>query len=78
MMFQYIIRFNHIQETVPLKGGRGTAHLLLKCKMCSRENSLGVYTHALNIHHYCTHIEILEDHIIPYKVMVILIGVCCQ
>lgn len=30
-----------VQEKVPVKGGRGAVNLLVKCKMCSRENSLG-------------------------------------
>ena len=25
-----------------MKGGRGTVNLLVKCKMCSRENTLGI------------------------------------
>ena len=32
---------HHVQEKVPVKGGRGAVNLLVKCKMCSRENSLG-------------------------------------
>lgn len=31
----------HMQEKVPVKGGRGAVNLLVKCKMCGRENSLG-------------------------------------
>ncbi len=30
-----------MQEKVPVKGGRGAVNLLVKCKMCGRENSLG-------------------------------------
>jgi len=26
---------------VPLKGGRGHASMVLKCKLCGRENSIG-------------------------------------
>lgn len=29
------------QENSPLKGGRGHASLVIKCKLCSRENSIG-------------------------------------
>ena len=39
-----------IQESSPLKGGRGSASLVAKCKMCSRENS----------------IDIIQDSITPY------------
>jgi hypothetical protein len=39
-------------EEQPLKGGRGSANLVTKCKLCSRENSL----------------SILEDSIQPYNV----------
>uniref|UniRef100_A0A665VK86 CXXC motif containing zinc binding protein n=1 Tax=Echeneis naucrates TaxID=173247 RepID=A0A665VK86_ECHNA len=28
-------------ESVPLKGGRGSASMVQKCKLCSRENSIG-------------------------------------
>ncbi|KAH3695671.1 hypothetical protein DPMN_083129, partial [Dreissena polymorpha] len=29
-------------ESAPLKGGRGHASLVLKCKLCSRENSIDI------------------------------------
>lgn len=29
------------QDEQPLKGGRGHASLVIKCKLCSRENSIG-------------------------------------
>lgn len=32
---------DHLQGQQDLKGGRGSASLVAKCKMCSRENSLG-------------------------------------
>ena len=32
------------QENSPLKGGRGHASLVIKCKLCHRENSIGNYT----------------------------------
>uniref|UniRef100_A0A3B4H1X7 CXXC motif containing zinc binding protein n=1 Tax=Pundamilia nyererei TaxID=303518 RepID=A0A3B4H1X7_9CICH len=38
-------------ESVPLKGGRGSASMVQKCKLCSRENS----------------IDILGDTITPYN-----------
>lgn len=30
------------QENAPLKGGRGHASMVLKCKLCGRENSIGM------------------------------------
>lgn len=30
------------QESVSLKGGRGSASMVQKCKLCSRENSIGM------------------------------------
>ncbi|KAK2703317.1 hypothetical protein QYM36_018227 [Artemia franciscana] len=33
--WQYITQ----EESVPLKGGRGSANLVIKCKLCGRENS---------------------------------------
>ncbi|XP_064386283.1 CXXC motif containing zinc binding protein-like [Halichondria panicea] len=39
------------EDRVPVKGGRGTVHLVIKCKLCARENT----------------VEILEDHIKPYR-----------
>ncbi|VDI65263.1 CXXC motif containing zinc binding protein-like [Mytilus galloprovincialis] len=44
--FQYLT----LTENSPLKGGRGHASLVIKCKLCSRENS----------------IDILKDTIKPY------------
>ncbi|XP_053293790.1 CXXC motif containing zinc binding protein [Pleuronectes platessa] len=45
--WQYIT----LAESVPLKGGRGSASMVQKCKLCSRENS----------------IDILGDTITPYN-----------
>ncbi|KAK3105086.1 hypothetical protein FSP39_016974 [Pinctada imbricata] len=45
--FQYI----SLAENAPLKGGRGHASLVLKCKLCGRENS----------------IDIMRDSIQPYN-----------
>lgn len=44
--WQYIT----LLETFPLKGGRGEAHFVSKCKLCARENS----------------VEILPDHLKKY------------
>ena len=33
--------FYGLQEKTPMKGSRGSAHIVAKCKMCSRENTLG-------------------------------------
>ncbi|XP_016897763.1 CXXC motif containing zinc binding protein isoform X2 [Cynoglossus semilaevis] len=40
-----------LKESVPLKGGRGSASMVQKCKLCARENS----------------IDILGDTITPYN-----------
>uniref|UniRef100_A0A3B3U916 CXXC motif containing zinc binding protein n=1 Tax=Poecilia latipinna TaxID=48699 RepID=A0A3B3U916_9TELE len=32
-----------LMESVPLKGGRGSASMVQKCKLCARENSIGVH-----------------------------------
>uniref|UniRef100_UPI00398F19CE CXXC motif containing zinc binding protein isoform X2 n=1 Tax=Pristiophorus japonicus TaxID=55135 RepID=UPI00398F19CE len=45
--WQYIT----LMDSVPLKGGRGSASMIQKCKLCSRENS----------------IDILKDTITPYN-----------
>ncbi|XP_075924699.1 CXXC motif containing zinc binding protein isoform X2 [Petromyzon marinus] len=45
--WQYI----SLQESAPLKGGRGSASMVQKCKLCSRENS----------------IDILKDSMKPYN-----------
>ncbi|KAJ0011798.1 hypothetical protein NQD34_012773 [Periophthalmus magnuspinnatus] len=36
--WQYIT----LVESTPLKGGRGSASMVQKCKLCSRENSIGI------------------------------------
>ena len=33
-----------VQDNQPLKGGRGHASMVLKCKLCGRENSIGNIT----------------------------------
>ncbi|CAL1579974.1 unnamed protein product [Knipowitschia caucasica] len=45
--WQYV----NLEESTPLKGGRGSANMVLKCKLCSRENS----------------IDIIEGKITPYN-----------
>ncbi|KAK1165072.1 CXXC motif containing zinc binding protein [Acipenser oxyrinchus oxyrinchus] len=45
--WQYIT----LMDSVPLKGGRGSASMVQKCKLCSRENS----------------IDILKDTMKPYR-----------
>ncbi|XP_071811229.1 CXXC motif containing zinc binding protein-like isoform X1 [Apostichopus japonicus] len=41
--FQYIT----LAETTDLKGGRGSANLVSKCKLCSRENSVAIIPESL-------------------------------
>lgn len=36
----FLSSFPPSQESAPLKGGRGSANLVLKCHLCSRENSI--------------------------------------
>lgn len=35
-------------ESVPLKGGRGHASVVSKCKLCSRENSIDILKNSIN------------------------------
>ncbi|XP_035655262.1 CXXC motif containing zinc binding protein isoform X1 [Oncorhynchus keta] len=51
--WQYI----NLMDSVPLKGGRGSASMVQKCKLCARENS----------------IDIMRDTITPYNVSTVLI-----
>ncbi|XP_005099014.1 CXXC motif containing zinc binding protein [Aplysia californica] len=37
-----------LRETSPLTGGRGQASLVLKCKLCKRENSIDIVTESLS------------------------------
>ncbi|XP_075877058.1 CXXC motif containing zinc binding protein isoform X2 [Nelusetta ayraudi] len=32
----------YLKESAPLKGGRGSASMVQKCKLCSRENSIDI------------------------------------
>ncbi|XP_029650128.1 CXXC motif containing zinc binding protein [Octopus sinensis] len=36
-----------LEESAPLKGGRGSANLVLKCHLCSRENSISIIKESL-------------------------------
>ncbi|XP_076441463.1 UPF0587 protein v1g245604-like [Babylonia areolata] len=36
-----------LTESLPLKGGRGHASLVLKCKLCKRENSIDIIKESL-------------------------------
>jgi len=36
-----------LQESQPLKGGRGSASLVLKCKLCAREHSIDILSDSL-------------------------------
>lgn len=37
----------NLLESQPLKGGRGSASLVLKCKLCARENSIDIIKESL-------------------------------
>jgi len=41
--FQYVT----LDESSPLKGGRGSANLVTKCKFCSRENSIDIIKESI-------------------------------
>ncbi|XP_046883026.1 CXXC motif containing zinc binding protein isoform X2 [Hypomesus transpacificus] len=41
--WQYI----NLMDSVPLKGGRGSASMVLKCKLCARENSIDILGDAI-------------------------------
>lgn len=42
------------QESTPLKGGRGSASMVQKCKLCARENSIGRHKHSTYVCHFDT------------------------
>ena len=48
---EWLMIFNLIfQDSAELKGGRGSATMVMKCKFCSRENSIGniiLYSYAV-------------------------------
>ena len=59
------------QEIVALKGGRGKANLLIKCKTCGRENSLGKQCMINQFYMYMLLItDIVKDSILPYTVRI--------
>ncbi|XP_061694264.1 CXXC motif containing zinc binding protein isoform X2 [Syngnathoides biaculeatus] len=67
--WQYV----NLAESAPLKGGRGSASMVQKCKLCSRENSIGKSLRAISSS-FATRAErdffladILEDTIAPYN-----------
>jgi hypothetical protein len=41
-----------LSEQQPLKGGRGTANYISKCKLCSNQNSLDIKVGVLRDSHY--------------------------
>uniref|UniRef100_A0A8D0H2W5 CXXC motif containing zinc binding protein n=1 Tax=Sphenodon punctatus TaxID=8508 RepID=A0A8D0H2W5_SPHPU len=40
-------QYLRLMDTVPLKGGRGSATMVQKCKLCSRENSIDILSHTI-------------------------------
>lgn len=46
--FQYVT----LVETADLKGGRGSANLVSKCKLCSRENSVAIIPESLTSYNF--------------------------
>lgn len=67
-----------MQEQEAVKGSRGKAHIVVKCKLCFRENTLrkcSCITHCVYIvlsslyrSYWLISPEILEDSIKPYSV----------
>uniref|UniRef100_A0A3Q3F2N4 CXXC motif containing zinc binding protein n=1 Tax=Labrus bergylta TaxID=56723 RepID=A0A3Q3F2N4_9LABR len=51
--WQYIT----LADSVPLKGGRGSASMVLKCKLCARENSIGTSCHAEDSERFKTMVQ---------------------
>ncbi|RXM98365.1 UPF0587 protein C1orf123-like [Acipenser ruthenus] len=45
--WQYIT----LMDSVPLKGGRGSASMVQKCKLCSRENSIDILKDTMKPYH---------------------------
>uniref|UniRef100_A0A672M8F0 CXXC motif containing zinc binding protein n=1 Tax=Sinocyclocheilus grahami TaxID=75366 RepID=A0A672M8F0_SINGR len=43
--WQYIT----LLDSMPLKGGRGSASMVQKCKLCSRENSIVLLVHVFSL-----------------------------
>ena len=39
-------------EKTPVKGGRGEANAVIKCKLCSRENSIDILTESLSSYNH--------------------------
>ncbi|XP_053103158.1 CXXC motif containing zinc binding protein isoform X4 [Hemicordylus capensis] len=37
----------YLKDSHPLKGGRGSATMVQKCKLCSRENSIDILSHTM-------------------------------
>ena len=60
------------QELEDVKGGRGKAHLVVKCRLCGRENNLREsqvqYFLTILYESSCIPSEILEDLVRPYSV----------
>jgi hypothetical protein len=41
-----------LTDKVPLKGGRGEANAVIKCKLCSRENSIDILSDSISSYAY--------------------------
>ncbi|XP_025062446.1 UPF0587 protein C1orf123 homolog isoform X2 [Alligator sinensis] len=40
-------QYLRLMDSAPLKGGRGSATMVQKCKLCSRENSIDILSHTI-------------------------------
>merc|ERR1712179_353084 len=44
-------------ESHPLKGGRGEASCVMKCKLCARENSIDILTDSVEAYNYSDNLK---------------------
>uniref|UniRef100_A0A8D1EZX2 CXXC motif containing zinc binding protein n=1 Tax=Sus scrofa TaxID=9823 RepID=A0A8D1EZX2_PIG len=51
--WQYI----RLMDSVALKGGRGSASMVQKCKLCSRENSIEILSHTIKAYNLCPEVK---------------------
>ncbi|KFO76896.1 UPF0587 protein C1orf123, partial [Cuculus canorus] len=47
-------QYLRLMDSVPLKGGRGSATMVQKCKLCSRENSIEILSQTIKSYNVIT------------------------
>ncbi|KGL92932.1 UPF0587 protein C1orf123, partial [Charadrius vociferus] len=55
-------QYLRLMDSAPLKGGRGSATMVQKCKLCSRENSIDILSQTIkpyNVITFCKHVSII-------------------